>query len=114
MVESSYQFFTDADFKKILDTQGNIQKDVAVAANNLNWIIENYKNQCKEIESLQTEIANIKKTHNEDIDAVKKMYTDLKAEVWKYVGVGAGAVTAAGVIIMIINFVINLPRVAGS
>jgi polyhydroxyalkanoate synthesis regulator phasin len=93
MAESTYQFFTDEDFKKILNTQGDIQKDVAVAANNLNWIIENYKNQCKEMEQLRTEVDNL-----------KTKYNDLKAEVWKYVGVGAGAVTAIYLFIAVFQF----------
>ena len=58
--DPSYQFFTDEDFKKILATQGDIQKDVAVASNDLKWIIENYKNQCKELESLKITCENLK------------------------------------------------------
>jgi uncharacterized membrane protein YukC len=72
MNDSTYQFFTEDDFKKILTTQGDIKTDVAVATNDLKWIIDNYKNQCKEIEDLKTTVEN------------------LKTDFWKYIGIGIG------------------------
>lgn len=76
------QFFTDADIKTIISTQGEIKTAVAVATNNLTWIIENYKNQCKEIEGLK-----------KDVKDLQDLYNNLKSEIWKYVGMGVGAAT---------------------
>ena len=83
--------FTDDDFKKIIATQSDIQKDVAVTGNDLKWIIENYKNQCKEFEALKTTCDNLQKEIN-----------NLKNEVWKYIGIGIGAMAVVSILISLL------------
>ena len=91
MNDPTYQFFTDEDFKKILTTQGDIQKDVAVANTNLEWIVKNYQNQCKELETLKT-----------TCDTLQKELNSLKSEVWKYIGIGIGAMAVVSILVSLL------------
>jgi dsDNA-specific endonuclease/ATPase MutS2 len=104
MNEPSYQFFTDADFKKILSTQSDIQTDVAVATNDLKWIIENYKNQCREIEDIHKRIDKVLEDH----ELLKTKYNELKTEMWKYLGMGAGAMTVIYLLISLFPIIRTL------
>jgi len=92
MVDPTYQFFTNEDFKKILSTQGDIQTDVAVANTNLKWIVENYKNQCDEFKKLQTTCDNL-----------TDKYNDLRADMGKYIGIGIGLAAAISLLISLLN-----------
>jgi SMC interacting uncharacterized protein involved in chromosome segregation len=97
--QPTYQFFTNEDFKKILATQGTIQTDVALAANNLKWIIENYQNQCKEIAKLEA-----------TCQALNEKYNSLRGDVLKYVGIGIGVMTVITLVISAINLgILRLP-----
>jgi hypothetical protein len=91
MNDPTYQFFTDEDFKKILTTQGDIQKDVAVANTNLEWIVKNYQNQCKELETLKA-----------TCETLKTELGNLKNEVWKYIGIGIGAMAVVSILISLL------------
>jgi hypothetical protein len=101
MADQTYQFFTDADFKKILDTQGNIQTAVAVATNNLEWIVKNYNNQCHEIEELGKRIDQVSKNY----EKLEAKYNDLRGEMIKYVGMGAGAAAVVAFVISILPWI---------
>ena len=88
----TYQFCTEEDFKRIAEAQTRIGVDVAVASNDLRWIIENYKNQCKEIERIQGRCDDL---------AVK--YNTLKGDVMKYIGIAIGATAVISLLISLLN-----------
>jgi tetrahydromethanopterin S-methyltransferase subunit G len=88
----TYQFCTEEDFKRIADAQARIGTDVAVATNDLRWIIENYKNQCKEIERIQSRC-----------DDLAAKYNTLKGDVMKYIGIAIGATAVISLLISLLN-----------
>jgi hypothetical protein len=90
--DQTYQFVTAEDFKKLLSSQGDIKLDVAVAINDLAWIIKTYNNQCKEIEGLQNKIIDLEKNYN-----------TLLGDVKKYIGIGIGAMAVISLLISLLN-----------
>lgn len=90
---ATQHYFTDDDIKKISQVQGQIQTDIAVATNNLNWIITTYKNQGVEIESLKNKVEDL-----------RKEIGNIKITVWKYIGMGAGAVIAIELFVMALPY----------
>lgn len=99
MSEPTYQIFTSDDIKKILATQSAIQIDVALAGNNLKWIVENYQNQCKVIDGMQQTCSKL-----------DEKYNALKGDVIKYNGIAIGVMTVISLLITAINLgFIHLP-----
>jgi t-SNARE complex subunit (syntaxin) len=94
MVPSPQHCFTDDDIKKIIENQGKIQQDIAVAANNLTWIIATYKSQTEEINKLTKRVADL-----------EKLVGDMTVTIWKYIGMGAGAVLVVEIIVMALPYV---------
>lgn len=92
--QKTNHYFTDDDIKEILKVQGEIQKDIAVAANNLTWMITTYTNQCTEISGLK-----------DDLQKLKDKVDSITITVWKYVGMGAGAVLAIELLVMALPYI---------
>ena len=90
---ATQHYFTDDDIKKISEVQGQIQTDIAVATNNLNWIITTYKSQGVEIENLKKEIGDL-----------RKELGSITITVWKYIGMGAGATVIIELIVMALPY----------
>jgi hypothetical protein len=81
--------FTDEDIKKILSEQSDIRTQLAEAATNLKWIVNNYNKQCADTESLKTELSN------------------LKSLVWKYIGIGIGLGVGINLALSIAIFLVS-------
>lgn len=89
----SNHYFTDDDIKQILAVQGQTKADIAVAVNDLKWIIKTYTSQCNEITELQKTIIEL----DRKLDAVTNT-------VWKYAGFGAGVILVVELIFMALPY----------
>jgi hypothetical protein len=92
-----FHYFSDDDVRQILKVQGDIQTNIAVAANDVKWFIDTYKKQCVEIDGLKTEIKTL-----------HAIIGSLKATMWKYIGIGIGIAIAVELLTLVLALVMNL------
>jgi hypothetical protein len=89
-VEQIYHRFTDDDISKLIQAQSTISENVAVAATNITWVIKTYNDQWVKLVNLQKEVG------------------DLKAEIWKYIGIGIGASATISFIIAVLPYLLRM------
>ena len=89
--------FTDDDIKQIVDAQTTItanlaaaSTNLAVASNNIDWIVKTYSTEYKKITDMQLEVS------------------DLKAIFWKYIGIGAGISISVSFVITLVTLYLKL------
>lgn len=88
--EPTYHRFTDDDISKLITTQSDISANVAVAKNNIEWIVKTYNTQCEKVTTLQKEVG------------------DLKSEIWKYIGIGIGASAGISFTIAVLPYLLRM------
>lgn len=96
-VDDSARRFCDDDVKTLIRTQAEItanlalaSTNLAVASNNIDWIVKTYSTEYKKLSDLQLEMSNIKST------------------MWKYIGIGIGASAAISFIIAVLPYILRL------
>lgn len=89
------------DIKNIFDSQSQISANVAiattniaVATTNITWIIKTYGEQCTTITTMERKIED-----------QKAEIGNLKAEFWKYIGIGIGASATISAFIALLPFI---------
>ena len=103
MYRSCRWAFTDDDIKQIVDAQTTItanlaaaSTNLAVASNNIDWIVKTYSTEYKKITDMQLEVS------------------DLKAIFWKYIGIGTGISISVSFVITLVTLYLKLSSIGVS
>ena len=109
--------YTDADIKKLIETQVQSIATIATVVNDIKNIVESQSQISANVSVATTNIAvsttNISwiiKTYGEQcttIDALEKELSNLKAELWKYIGIGIGVSAAISAFIALLPTIIR-------
>jgi hypothetical protein len=96
-LEDSVRKFCDDDVKILIRSQAEItanlalaSTNLAVASNNIDWIVKTYSTEYKKMTDLQLEVAEIKGT------------------LLKYIGIGTGVSIAVSFVVTLLTLYIKL------
>lgn len=88
--KTDYHRFTDEDVSKLISSQSEISSNLAVATNNIVWIVKTYNTEYEKLTTLQKEVG------------------DLKSTIWKYIGIGLGASATISFVIAVLPYLLRM------